>query len=151
MHDDSRHQPSPWDSSAAAPPTAPALDHRPLTQLLAELDGDTEVIAELLREYLGDTPRVLHELERAIRDHDLGAIALAAHTLKGTSASVGASLLAARCDEIGRSVRSGAPLDLPTVLTQLRAEFERVRALLVAPQAAPDQRIDVEALLRRIS
>ena len=52
--------------------------------LLARVDGDTELLQELLALFLADCPRKLAEIRQAVANHDAKTIERAAHALKGS-------------------------------------------------------------------
>lgn len=150
MTQDSLHRgPAPASSSPVA--AAPAIDRKILTRLLEDIGGDTVALAGLLRAYLDDTPRLLQGMEQAVAASDSAGLSMAAHTLKSTSASIGATALAALCEELGHKLRSGATAALPAHCARITAEFERGRVLLAAPPSSPEQDIDVGAVLRRLA
>lgn len=62
------------------PSTAEAFDQ---TALLVRLEGDEELLQELIVLFLDDAPQRLARLREAAAGHDLPALAQAAHTLKG--------------------------------------------------------------------
>lgn len=149
MNHDSLHRgPAP----APSPPSvaAPAIDRKILTLLLEDIGGDTTALAELLHAYLDDTPRLLHDLEQAAAAGDTAALGMTAHTLKSTSASMGATALAALCEELGHKLRSGAAADRREHCARIAAEFERGRVLLATPPSSSEQDVDVAAVLRRL-
>lgn len=153
MNHDSLHRgpaPAPIPPPAAAPAAAPAIDRKILTQLLEDIGGDTAALAELLHAYLDDTPRLLQDLEQAAAAGDNAALGMTAHTLKSTSASMGATALAALCEELGHKLRSGAAADRREHCARIAAEFERGRVLLAAPSSSPEPDVDVAAVLRRL-
>jgi two-component system sensor histidine kinase/response regulator len=57
--------------------------------LLARLDGSTELCAELINTFLRESPQILSAVEVAVERRDPGAIARAAHGLKGAVAVFG--------------------------------------------------------------
>jgi HPt (histidine-containing phosphotransfer) domain-containing protein len=131
--------------SAAAP-----IDRNVLLQLLEDIGGDTVALGGLLRSYLDDTPQLLQDMQQAISASDAPALAMAAHTLKSTSASIGATCLAALCEELNHTVRGGVPAESPVLYDRIIAEFERGRALLEAPPRGQESGIDVRAVLHRV-
>jgi CheY-like chemotaxis protein/HPt (histidine-containing phosphotransfer) domain-containing protein len=56
--------------------------------LLALVGGDSDVVSELARLFLEDGPRRLEDIEAALAAGDHEAIRTAAHTLKGSAASI---------------------------------------------------------------
>jgi two-component system sensor histidine kinase/response regulator len=58
---------------------------------LARVDGDETFLRELAELFIENCPPLLAELDAAVQKRDAGAIAKAAHTLKGNVASLGAT------------------------------------------------------------
>jgi CheY-like chemotaxis protein len=97
--------------------------------------GEPDVFEELIGLYLEDTPTQLAALRSAVEAARADTVETIAHTLKGSSASMGAQNLSAICAELEGVGASG---DLPKVtrlLERLEEEFGRVRAALEAELA----------------
>ncbi len=89
-------------------PETPVLDAAVLEELAASVGGDREFVVDLIRTYLDDTEGQLAAIEAAVAADDPAALIRPAHTLKTSSATLGAKQLAerARALEIaGRSER----------------------------------------------
>jgi HPt (histidine-containing phosphotransfer) domain-containing protein len=122
-------------------PTAPAaaapvqLDEQALARL-RELDpeGRHGVVQRVLNAFETSLLRLMAQLVAARERTDPAAVGMVAHTLKSSSASIGALSLSARCAEIERAVRAGETADLPSQVENLLSEGERalvaVRAML---------------------
>jgi hypothetical protein len=76
-----------------------ALDPAALESVLAMAGGDRSFVLEVIDEYLEDSARQLAALNEADGEDRRRA----AHTLKSTSASVGAARLAELCGQIERA------------------------------------------------
>ena len=63
---------------------------------------------------------------------DAAGAARHAHGLRGSSASLGAEAMAARCHALEQAARERRVEALPALLEGLQAEFVRVRAALAA-------------------
>ena len=86
---------------------------------------------ELVRVYLEDTPRSVDALERAAQGGELEALVAPSHSLKSTSANLGALALS----EMARKIEHGARLqklegDPVMLVAELAAEYQRVAAEL---------------------
>ena len=86
------------------------------------------VLSELIGDYLAHTSERLAELQAALAIGDAVAACRLAHTIKGSSASFGASALAQLCAEIETGGSSPAPAD--AVRARLVQEFAAVQAAL---------------------
>jgi two-component system sensor histidine kinase/response regulator len=82
---------------------------------------------ELTALFLEDAPARVAELEAAARQGDRDALRRAAHQLKGTAATVGATDVARSAAELERAA-AGSPLDaVSDLLATLNIELDRVR------------------------
>jgi len=113
---------------------AAVLDAKALAKL-QELDpgGSSGLVARVLATYAQSLQRQLANLQAARRDADVQGQRHVAHTLKSSSASVGALALSALCADVEQRLREGRSLDLGGQLDALTAEAERVLAALRQP------------------
>jgi HPt (histidine-containing phosphotransfer) domain-containing protein len=117
--------------------TPSQLDPQALAKL-RELDPDGRhgVLVRVLQTFETSLLRLRAALLDASGRDDAAAIGTVAHTLKSSSASVGALALSARCADIENNVRAGQTADLPAQVASLVAEVDRVlvavRAMLQA-------------------
>jgi CheY-like chemotaxis protein/HPt (histidine-containing phosphotransfer) domain-containing protein len=96
---------------AAPEPIAPAdplIDWDALARLQADLDDDGTIVREVIEMFLADAPQLLDKMHQAITDAAAHDLRHAAHTLKSTSASIGALALSACCRTIEELARDGA-------------------------------------------
>ena len=86
----------------------------------------------MLHAYVDDTPRHFHALRAAIAAGQPGKVRKAAHSLKSSSANVGADALAQLCrdmEQLGRDERSDGAA---AILSDMEREFQAVRDSLSA-------------------
>lgn len=88
-------------------PDQPILDESVLSELLASVGGDTEFVVQLLETYVADAQLQIAEIDAAVAANDAAALVRPAHTLKSSSATVGAQRLAARSRRLEQAGRSG--------------------------------------------
>ena len=105
------------------------LDRNVLRQLAEDLGGG-EALEEAIRVFLGATPGLLATLRDAAARGDATAIQRAAHTLKSSSAMLGAAGLSARCRELEGSSRAGSVQDAPSRVAGIEALYGAVEAAL---------------------
>ncbi len=123
----------PPEPVSPAPPTS--LDHDAL-QRLRDLDplGKSRLIERVLGAFETSAARLSAQLVEARRDDDIDGIRLVAHTLKSSSASIGALALSSICAEIESQVRRRKLLGLSERLeamdVELIAVLKAVKALL---------------------
>ncbi len=111
------------------PTPAPVLDEASL-QRLHELDpqGENRVVERVLRAFEASLTRLLPQSEQALRQGDHEALRHVVHTLKSSSASVGALDLSRGCGEIENRLRVLHTDGLEQQLALLQAEGQRVLA-----------------------
>jgi HPt (histidine-containing phosphotransfer) domain-containing protein len=111
----------------AAP--APALDDASL-QRLHELDpqGANRVVERVLQAFEASLNRLLPQARQALQQGDEEALRHVVHTLKSSSASVGALQLSQHCAEIESRLRLQQAAGLAERIDALVAEGERVLA-----------------------
>jgi HPt (histidine-containing phosphotransfer) domain-containing protein len=105
----------------------PVLDEEAL-QRLRELDpsGQNHLLERVLRAFEGSLLRLAPQLREARQRRDLQGIRHIAHTLKSSSASVGALRLSRLCAEIEAAVRQESAEGLPALLDDVDQEFDVV-------------------------
>ncbi|MEL1265461.1 ATP-binding protein [Pseudoxanthomonas putridarboris] len=120
--------PAPPVATARAPaPSFPVLDQTMLEEL-REIAGDET--ARIIAVFLEDAPRLIGTLEKAAAVPDLDAMRDAAHTLKSSSANVGAMALSAAAKRVELGARA-RKLERPAVAVALViAEYARARMAL---------------------
>jgi HPt (histidine-containing phosphotransfer) domain-containing protein len=102
---------------------------------LRELGGadDPGLLAELIEMFLTDAPSRLRDVEAGLASSDIKLVERASHTLKSSSANIGAmnlSALAKRIEELARNRDQAAIVPLVAETTRSFAEAETVlRAL----------------------
>jgi CheY-like chemotaxis protein len=85
-------------------------------------DGQDRLLSRLIALYRDDSSQLLADMENALKVGDADNVARAAHTLKSSSANLGATNVAAIARQIEHAARSGDISDLPASITKLRAQ-----------------------------
>ena len=118
------------------PPRGAILDAQALERL-RELDpgGTNKLLERIVAAFLKSLDRLLPELAQARgqapeRGMDLAAVRHVAHTLKSSSASLGALKLSQRCAEIETMARNGQTEGLDILLDGMHDEVASVRGAL---------------------
>ena len=123
--------PAPAPIARPAVQVAPAPTHADATPINAQIVNDLmdmmgAEFADLVRVYLEDSPKALSILERAAAANDLDGLIAPAHSLKSTSANLGALMLADMAKRIEHGARSGTIGEPVLLVAQLTHEFQRV-------------------------
>jgi HPt (histidine-containing phosphotransfer) domain-containing protein len=126
--DNISHEPCPVTRASALAATGEAVDLAVLLSLEeAQVQGEPDLIVELIDLYAEDTPRRLGAIRSAWAARDLAALRRAAHGLKGSSASLGARRVEILCEKLERSSDRELLQRGETFLTCLERELARVR------------------------
>jgi HPt (histidine-containing phosphotransfer) domain-containing protein len=109
-------------------PADPALDRVVLDSLrqLSE-PGQPDVLQEVLNLFLNDAPSRLEAIEAAVTAGDARGLQRAAHTMKGSSGTIGASALQKVCLSLEQMGKAAELSDAAAGLEQLRSEYRRVQ------------------------
>jgi signal transduction histidine kinase/CheY-like chemotaxis protein/HPt (histidine-containing phosphotransfer) domain-containing protein len=124
------------DERTAVGPVAPAviLERDALANLA---DGDTELAATILADFVASARDDLDALRAAVAARDRGAIARRAHQMRGASLVVGAHQMAEAAGGIEMSARAGdAPDGLNASLAELDKALRAVAELSVANKSS---------------
>jgi two-component system sensor histidine kinase/response regulator len=105
-----------------------ALDN---IRALSSERGDA-LVQRVIAAYVDDTPQHLRTLRQAIAGFDAGNLRKVAHSLKSSSANVGAETLAQMCKDMENLGRADSTEGASGILTDMEHEFQAVRHSLSA-------------------
>lgn len=80
--------------------------------------------------YLEDAPKLLQAMSKGVEQKDANALNHASHTLKSSSAALGATNLANLCKKIEAMSRCENIQDASGKVLEIQTEYERVKAAL---------------------
>jgi CheY-like chemotaxis protein/HPt (histidine-containing phosphotransfer) domain-containing protein len=125
--------PAPAEPAPDSPEEPPALDPVYLDRLrqLQEVTGRA-VVGEIVDSFLGEIPRRLARLREALAAGDGEALAFAAHSLKGSSAQLGALRLASLSHALELQGHSGSLDGAAALVEAVAGELDRVTPELKA-------------------
>mgnify|MGYP005839214743 CR=1 FL=1 len=126
------------DTPTVTPQTGPqstdaAIDNAVIGKVRA-IGGEnaSAFLAELIAAFEEDADKLLAELREAAAENNAEVLRRAAHTLKGSSATLGAVRLSAMCQELELMSCQGTLEGVAERVAQIEAEYERVQAALAA-------------------
>jgi len=120
-------------SESPGPDAQPALALEILEEFRRAMgDKGSQMVTELVQVFLEDAPQLLETLRSALATGDLEEAQRTAHTLKGTSATLGATRLSELSAKLEVSIRTDQFENLQTMLSRVEAEYERVKPALQA-------------------
>lgn len=120
---------------------APIVDAAVLEELAASVGGDRGFVLQLIEAYHADSAGQLQAVEEAVAAGDAPALVRPAHTLKSSSATLGAQRLSLQARALERAGRSGTlDEEARTVARSLRRDWEATMAALRAWTQGADAR-----------
>ncbi|MCP4716682.1 MAG: response regulator, partial [Deltaproteobacteria bacterium] len=99
-------------------------------EMMERLDNDEEIVDLLLKNFAKNIHLNFTELQQALEDKNAEMIHLSGHTIKGTSANVGADAMRNVALEIEKSGRAGDITKAAGLFEDLKKEFERFEICL---------------------
>ena len=118
-------------AAEAAMKVEPVLDPATLATLRSlQTPGQPDFLTQLGRMYLSNGRSLVTAIEIAYAADDQETLLRSAHTLKSSSANLGAKGLAAVCRAIETAARAGQPGQATTEIQTLRQHFDRVETAL---------------------
>jgi PAS domain S-box-containing protein len=110
----------------------PSVDDAVLQRLAESMGGDDAFVAELVDQFVADSPALVAAARRGLEAGDADEVRRAAHTLKSNAATFGANELADRSSRLEAAAKTGALEDGPAQLEAIDDELGRVHAALRA-------------------
>jgi HPt (histidine-containing phosphotransfer) domain-containing protein len=113
----------------------PPIDPATVAQLLEAVGSDPAFLDELADAYLAEAPGHLAAARGAIDAHSTEDLVRPAHTLKSSSATFGALVLAGYARELEQSARAGSLTDAGERIEQAEEEFRKVAEAMAGLRA----------------
>ena len=101
-----------------------------LHELRDRVDGDEELMREVLAIYLEDTPTLLDALRQALETKQAEAVSKAAHTLKGSSANIAAERLRSQAYQLEQQARAGDLNRATALFETIQSEFQELEKIV---------------------
>jgi CheY-like chemotaxis protein len=129
---------APMSPSSVAVPRATASSAIDWDSAIAVVDGDRELLGEIVAAFLIEGPSLVEQIRHALADADTAELRRGAHTLKGALRTLGiesAAELASELEEIGRQGDLAPALALMARLeSQLDQILSEAKSFASAPQ-----------------
>jgi len=114
------------DHAVDPPSKKPGTDAIDLESALERLDGDRALFDELAHVFEEECPRIIEGMRHAIATHDAKSLEHLAHTLKGSSANLGALAISQAAGEMERLAQSDNVDNTSDQFRVLQEEIERL-------------------------
>ena len=109
--------------------TSVHIDHAVYEDLKTVMDDE---FPDLIEAFVGESARQLEAAREGWHASDLEAVRRNVHSLKGSTANIGARELNRLCADIERRTRDGDIAPIPALLSAAEAELSEVTSLLTA-------------------
>ena len=108
------------------------LDQDTLKQFIEEFgEGGMDTLLELIGIFLEEAPQDMQKMKDALEAQDAEKLRVAAHTLKGSSAYLGAVAFNKICKDLELAARQNQLTAVPGLLQQAQTEFDLLQKELV--------------------
>ncbi len=120
------------NTNTDAAPEAPAITNPPGTSAfdidaaLRHVEGDRDLLDEIVRILADQCPKTMYEIQNAIRAADLSVLERAAHSLKGSASNLCATGVTQAAAELEESARSGDSSRSREQFEALESEVEKL-------------------------
>ncbi len=110
---------------------APVIDQSVLNSLRdLQMEGKPDILKRVIDAYLSSTASLVETLKEAYSAMDIDGIQNSAHSLKSSSANVGAIKLSELCKELEMNCRNNTLENAPFLISGISAELTLVRDVL---------------------
>jgi HPt (histidine-containing phosphotransfer) domain-containing protein len=108
-------------------------------QELREMVNDDDILENVIDSYTEETPKLLQAMDTALArlhrvavdNNEAMVLQRSAHTLKSTSATLGATHLAELCGDLEALKPMGNLAEATAMVSQIETEYEKVKAALL--------------------
>ncbi|MCP5196150.1 MAG: response regulator [Gammaproteobacteria bacterium] len=108
-----------------------SLDPRVLDRMRRlERDGAPNLVSRLIGLYLQGTPLLIEQMKQSCNNNDFAALRMVAHTLKSSSANLGAMRMQGLCKDLERLARVGLVPNAIKYVDEIHHEFMIVQTAL---------------------
>ncbi|HUR56549.1 MAG TPA: Hpt domain-containing protein [Opitutaceae bacterium] len=109
------------------------IDPQAIANLRSLNPGDNdEFLREIAAIFLEDTPMRIAELDQSLAAGDVSKFTRAAHSIKGSSANLGATALRVAAEKLEQQSRTKGLADVSALVASIKAEFARAQVELSA-------------------
>jgi two-component system sensor histidine kinase/response regulator len=96
------------------------------TSLLIRVEGDHELLVEVINLFLGEAPQQLEAMRSALQQGDMGMLERSAHSMKGAAGNLSALATASAAWRLEQNAKKGDAESAKTSLAVLEGAIERL-------------------------
>ncbi|MFQ5767996.1 MAG: Hpt domain-containing protein, partial [Acidobacteriota bacterium] len=120
--------PSPLEQAAEVQPAPMLFDVRAGLKIT---EGDADLLGELARLFLDDSPKIMAQISDGMASRDLEGVRRAAHRLKGSLATFGAHKVSRTAGQLEKAGQVAGPEHLAAAWKVLQAEMKGLQEELL--------------------
>ena len=94
--------------------------------LLERVEGDQELLAEIIHLFVDDAPRLLHAMRGALQQGDMAVLERLAHSMKGAAGNLSANITAEAAMQLEKNAKAGDAASAKGSLANLEAAIGRL-------------------------
>ena len=98
--------------------------------LLERVEGDQELLAEMIQLFLADAPQLLGAMRNALQQGDMPLLERSAHSMKGAAGNMSAQVTVGTALQLEQSAKKGDAESSKTHLAALEGAVERLLPVL---------------------
>ena len=98
--------------------------------LLERVEGDQELLAEMIRLFLADAPQLLNAMRNALQQGDMILLERSAHSMKGAAGNMSAQVTVDAASQLEQSAKNGDAESSRANLVALEGAVERLLPVL---------------------
>lgn len=95
-----------------------------------QMDGEPDLLSQVIRAYIDDADMIVKQLDTAQADRDIDILKLTAHTLKSSSANVGAMTLSAMAKKLEENCAANSSESNALLVTEIIDQYSRTKKAL---------------------
>lgn len=104
-------------------------------ELMERVGGDEDFAKEIIAIFMEDTPSQMEKLNLALKENDPVRVKHQAHTIKGSSANIGARGLTDTAFKMEMTGKDGDIDSARDLMEKLEKEFEKLQRILSEPES----------------
>lgn len=124
---------TPETEAASAQPSEQAicLDPEAIAALRKlQRPGQPDVVEKFFKMFLKNSEKLMHSLETGFDQADYAAVSVAAHTLKSSSANLGAIEFSAACKALEAVAKTGSAEEIQLLVTSITKQYKSLQTVL---------------------
>ena len=98
--------------------------------LLERVEGDQELLAEMIQLFLADAPHLLEAMRNALQQGDMTLLERSAHSMKGAAGNMSAQVTVSAALQLEQSAKKGDAESSKADLAALEVAVERLLPVL---------------------